>query len=314
MHRAFLFPAVFLVAAILFGGCSDRTANPPEDPRITVLAFRNPIQAGDTLTLYATLSSGDNSTIRWEMIPGPADYGSITPQGLYTSPKAIVEDSIYVRVKATSLTTNATATATIVVARGEFRHLPPSIGSTVTYSSYQVDAAGRKIDGSDRQWVETLVSTTASIAGRDSVAIFAGPQDTTIVRYLPGGDLLYGLRRGPELFWRPLPFGSRSDAIDSRPDSMIEGGGRMTDTTRLTYAGQDVVPVGTKSFVARRIRQVSTRKATGSLNFTELITEDIWYAGAVGTIVRIDRTIERTEGGSTTIRGERRSMVDCRIE
>jgi len=313
MHRVFFLPSTLLFLAFLIGGCSDRTANPPEDPRISVSPFRNPILAGDTVTLFATIDGGDPSSIRWEMIPGPADYGSITPQGFYTAPRSIVDDSIYVRVKAISSATSYAATATIVVARGEFRHLVAPIGSTFTYSSYAVDSAGKVVTGSEGQRIATLTSTTATLGGRDNVALFAAPADTTIICYLPGGDVMYGLGTTSNLHWRTLLFGSRSDVIDRRPDSLTEGGGHVSDTTRISYVGQEVVPVGTKAFVARRMRQITERVGTGAEAFTEHITEDIWYAGAIGAIVKVDRSSERTQNGVTRRSGHRQSLVGFQL-
>lgn len=313
MYRAFLFSSVLVLSGMALVGCSDRTANPPSDPSITVLPFRNPILAGDTVTLFASLEGGDNSTIRWEMIAGPSDYGSITPQGLYTSPRSIVEDSIFVRVKAAAPSTSRTATVTIVVARGEFRHQPPGVGSTFTNAYYLVDSAGRKVAGSDRQSTQTLVTTTASIGGHDNVAIFAGPRDSTIISYLPAGDIQIGRPAGSGVVWNTLNFGTRASATEAHPDLVLEGGVKVSDTTSTAWVGQEVIPVGTKSFIARKMRAVTVRTVSGSANYTERIVEDVWYAGAVGTIVRIDRTIEHTEGGNTTIRGEKQTMINCEL-
>lgn len=314
MYRGFLFSAILALSGIVvMGGCSDRTANPPADPAITIRSFRTPILVGDTVTLFAALEGGDNSTVRWEMIAGPSDYGSITPQGLYTAPRSIVEDSIYVRVKATAPSTSRTATATIVVARGEFRHQAPGIGSAFTIASYLVDSAGHKIAGSDRQAIRTLVTTTASVGGHDNVAIFAGPQDSTILSYLPAGNILYGKKIGSNVLWNTFNFGTRINTTEARPDIILEGGVKVSDTTSVTWSAQEVVPVGTKSFVARKMRAITIRVASGAASYTERITEDIWYAGAIGAVVRIDRAIERTEGGKTTIHGERESMVNCQL-
>ncbi len=313
MYRAFLISAILGLSGILVGGCSDRTANPPADPTITVIPFRTPILAGDTVTLFATLEGGDNASIRWEMIAGPSDYGTITPQGFYTAPRSIVEDSIFVRVKAMAPSTSRTATVTIVVARGEFRHQPPGVGSTFTTAHYMVDSAGRKIAGSDRQSIQTLVTTNASLGGHDNVAVFAGPQDSTLISYLPAGDIQFGRLAGSSVIWNTLNFGTKANATQSYPDLVLEGGIRVSDTTTTTWVGQEVMPVGTKSFVARRMRVVTMRTATGAANYAERIVEDVWYAGAIGTIVRIDRTIEHTEGGNTTIRGERQTMVNCSL-
>lgn len=300
--------AAFSLSLMVLLGCSDSTG--PAPVTVSIQSHRSSIQTGDTLTLFASVNNRSNQDVAWELIPGPSDYGTLTPAGFYTAPKSLITDSIFVRMKVVAVgEAGAFDTTTIVVHQGPLTHIVPNLESSYTFTSYRTDATGAKEAGSEKTWTETLKDLNASVAEKGNLALFTNGVDTTYLRYEANGDLFLGSSMPEWVGWITYPFGSHTSATITLPERTVELRDKITGTATISYLGTEVVPVTTKSVLGRKVHEVRTETRTGVISSVTTTTSDIWYAPAIGHIVKVDRSIVVTEGTSTTTTGSKTFMT-----
>ncbi len=300
--------AIFSLSLMVLLGCSDATG--PAPVTVTIGSHRTSIQTGDTLTLFATVNNRSSQDVAWELIPGPSDYGTLTPSGFYTAPTSLIVDSIFVRMKVVAVgNAGAFDTTTIVVRQGPLTHIVPKVGSKYTFTSYRTDASGAKEAGSEKTWTETLTTTTASVAEKGNLSLFTGGADTTYLRYESNGDLLLGSNISEWVGWTTYPFGSHTSATTTLAERTAENGDKINGTVTVEYLNTEVVPVTTKSVLGKKVHEVRIETRTGATPSVTTTTSDIWYAPAIGHIVKVERSIETTQNRITIITGSRTFMT-----
>lgn len=272
----------------LVAGCSDSQTAPGE-VKVTITPASPTIKTGETLQLSASLSGTSNGEVTWELLPSPPDYGSVSATGLYTAPILIIQDSIFVRIKAVSVAAPSASTiVTIIVKQGPV--ILPNVNSTFSYASYRTDGSGTKEPGSDLSWTETLSATGASLYGKDNLVIYLTGNDTIYHRQEANGDLAIRKTGQEGARWITYRFGSKGSEILEAADSTYSNGDHYTLSETMSYTGEEQVAVGIRSLKAQKVQVRRVESKTGFQGYTRTIVEDYWYAPAIGKIVRVDRT------------------------
>jgi hypothetical protein len=158
--------------------------------------------------------------------------------------------------------------------------ISPGSGSIFTYDTYETDAAGSKIPGSEGEQQDIFVSTNTTYQGKSNVYIvsedgmlnhYAKETNGDVSIYLgagqagPMGDLITG--------WKRMPYGSklqnvellRRDTVVDIPTGTSTVRAKATVTQLASFAGESSMMVAGKSYVVENVTFTTTIELVGEL-------------------------------------------------
>ncbi len=267
------------------------------------------MQTGDSLQFTASVTGADDPSVTWSVIP--RDFGEITPNGLFRAVDVIGNDSVTVRITATSVeNTGVYQTVMLTVIQKIDKSVVPDEGSLFFYSFYNIDTSGQKEEGSDRTWTWIVKDCGLTIDGRQNVVLMERDDGTLqYYHYSDNGDFSLGYEATP-LIWRRYPVVSRDwitiDSVyEKRP-----GGVEFRNTETTLFSGLAQYEVNGKDFLAIKTKNMYSESRTGTEWYQLSSTRVYWYVPELGVVVRIEGTADYSDyEGDTFVFGDRTWMT-----
>lgn len=192
----------------------------------------------------------------------------------------------------------------------------PKQGSTYTYTEYELDDEGNKIDTTEVEVVATVEQTGLSIGGKTGVLEFSdtyedGTIDTSYVAYESNGDMSVLLSfedvEGVEPIWGTIPFGSKtakSYAINDTVDDPVIGMIVVDMAIDTKYLREETASVQGETmdvWVGEvKITGTATAAVGGTININS--TGEIHFMPEIGYVYKTDDTSSGFGFSSRTIR------------
>lgn len=188
----------------------------------------------------------------------------------------------------------------------------PQAGSTFSYSGYQLDLQGAKVDGTDYSFVETVLATGLTHSGKSAVwsveSTSPNQEDTTYYCLDSGKDLLVEIddiagEEGAKR-WIRLPVTSGTTFTDSAVTTQEVSGFPLQLETVISAvkSGEESLSVGTESVTTMRIRVTVRIKASllGQVVQEALLTQQMWFAPSIGAVIRRSAPTQQVGNETTT--------------
>jgi hypothetical protein len=169
-----------------------------------------------------------------------------------------------------------------VTLSGFSTNVSPGPGSIFNYDTYETDASGAKIAGSEGEQQDIFISTNTTFEGKSNVYVvseegilnhYAQESNGDVSTYLdaqqagPFGSLIAG--------WKQLPYGSKRQNVELlRTDTVVElptgsGSGtvraKATITQLASYAGETQLTVEGKSYTVENVTFTTTVDLVGEI-------------------------------------------------
>ena len=192
----------------------------------------------------------------------------------------------------------------------------PKEGSTYTYTEYDLDDQGNKIDTTEVEVVATVEQTGLSVAGKTDVLEFSdeyedGTIDTGYVAYESNGDMSMLLSfddvEDIDPIWVTIPFGSKTAKSYAINETIPDGLGGM-DSINLTintkYLREETATIQGETMDV----WVGEMEVTGSLpgifggTIEVNVTSEVYFVPEIGYVYKTDATESGFGTGSRTIR------------
>jgi hypothetical protein len=178
-----------------------------------------------------------------------------------------------------------------VTLSGFSTNVNPGPGSIFIYDTYETDASGAKIAGSEGEQQDIFISTNTTFEGKSNVYVvseegilnhYAQESNGDVSTYLdaqqagPFGSLIAG--------WKQLPYGSKRQNVELlRTDTVVDlpiGSGtvraKATITQLASYAGETQMTVGGNSYTVENVTFTTTVDLVGEL-----------FPVPIGTIINV---------------------------
>ncbi|MBU3742148.1 MAG: hypothetical protein FGM24_07655 [Candidatus Kapabacteria bacterium] len=165
----------------------------------------------------------------------------------------------------------------------------PGIGSSYTFSTYEIDENGAPVPGTEGQQVYSVAATGLVNMGKTGVwAVVSQAGDTLYFSADNKNDVWFRPSSGtdgPTLPWMRLPVTTGTPGRDSVTGTTEINGNSvdMTTTAATKRIGQDTVMIGTSSVKTQNIQiDLSIKYSAFGMEQTVTITTFMFYAPKLG--------------------------------